>query len=454
MDIIVDPEELLVPFGLDLVLHAREERRVAIISGPNARDAKQRANDAETERLNTIAQSVADIPGLDTFLDATNDGDIPLDRALVIADSEVTAVGERYSDDIIPDVDFADLLNVHMDGENILYTPSGSSSSVYQSISSADEVVQVQHPRPSPKLSIPPVPTQAIRSLVQRPSMGTGTHRIAKLILHNLISYPQMMLHHNTLPPFIHPSVVSSDLDNPNLEPLTNCIALVHMIGSGIQASRKLFWKNVRMECERLCEEYQTLNKWELLAAMQALSIYIIIRLDEGETEYNNFDVLLLKAITAISKQLSCSDITKNEFVLHSNDLENSWNDWIFEESRRRLCVIYRVVNMLVYFEPAAMCGLRTDLVIAPLPARKQLWEAGDELLWKAESQRESGFQTVYGLAASGDLVQLGKDQLHSTNEVLLHKTVTARGSANWEEWCSGMDGLGGLVMLAASLAG
>ncbi|GMG01826.1 unnamed protein product [Aspergillus oryzae] len=304
--------------------------------------AQQRANDAETERLNTIAQSVADIPGLDTFLDATNDGDIPLDRALVIADSEVTAVGERYSDNIIPDVDFADLLNVHMDGENILYTPSGSSSSVYQSISSADEMVQVQHPRPSPKLSIPPVPTQAIRSLVQRPNMGTGTHRIAKLILHNLISYPQMMLRHNTLPPFIHPSVVSSDLDNPNLEPLTNCIALVHMI----------------------------------------------------------------------------------------------------------------VVNMLVYFEPAAMCGLRTDLVIAPLPARKQLWEAGDELLWKAESQRESGFQTVYGLAASGDLVQLGKDQLHSTNEVLLHKTVTARGSANWEEWCSGMDGLGGLVMLAASLAG
>lgn len=64
-----------------------------------------------------------------------------------------------------------------------------------------------------------------------------------------------MMLRHNTLPPFIHPSVVSSDLDNPNLEPLTNCIALVHMIGSGIQASRKLFWENVRMECERLCEE-------------------------------------------------------------------------------------------------------------------------------------------------------------------------------------------------------
>lgn len=30
---------------------------------------------------------------------------------------------------------------------------------------------------------------------------------------------------------------------------------------------------------------------------MQGLSIYILIRLDEGETDYNNFDTLLLKTI-------------------------------------------------------------------------------------------------------------------------------------------------------------
>lgn len=31
---------------------------------------------------------------------------------------------------------------------------------------------------------------------------------------------------------------------------------------------------------------------------MQALLIYVLIRLDEGATEYNNFDSLLLKAVT------------------------------------------------------------------------------------------------------------------------------------------------------------
>jgi hypothetical protein len=39
--------------------------------------------------------------------------------------------------------------------------------------------------------------------------------------------------------------------------------------------------------------QHLQLNKWELLAAMQALSIYIIIRLDEGQTEHNNFDSVM-----------------------------------------------------------------------------------------------------------------------------------------------------------------
>jgi hypothetical protein len=43
--------------------------------------------------------------------------------------------------------------------------------------------------------------------------------------------------------------------------------------------------------------QHLKLTKWELLAAMQALSIYIIIRLDEGETDYNSFDSLLFATV-------------------------------------------------------------------------------------------------------------------------------------------------------------
>jgi hypothetical protein len=111
---------------------------------------------------------------------------------------------------------------------------------------------------------------------------------------------------------------------------------------------------------------------------------------------------------------------------------------------------------MLVYFEPAALCDLPTTLILAPLPAKKQLWEAGDEFVWKAESEREPGAQTAFGLAANGELVKLDEGQLHCSDTMLLYKSLDARtpsvSAANWEEWCSGMDGFGGLVMLAASL--
>ena len=104
-------------------------------------------------------------------------------------------------------------------------------------------------------LSIPAQVTSNPRSLVQRPKFKPGGEGIATLILHTLKSYLRMMLQHNTLPPFIHPRTISPDFDQGNTEPLTNCISLVHMIGSKIKGSRKLFWKNVRLECERLLED-------------------------------------------------------------------------------------------------------------------------------------------------------------------------------------------------------
>ena len=39
------------------------------------------------------------------------------------------------------------------------------------------------------------------------------------------------------------------------------------------------------------------MDKWGLLAAMQALAIYVLIRLDEGETDDNNYDSLLLRRV-------------------------------------------------------------------------------------------------------------------------------------------------------------
>jgi hypothetical protein len=121
-----------------------------------------------------------------------------------------------------------------------------------------------------------------------------------------------------------------------------------------------------------------------------------------------------------------------------------------------RISIVYQIVNLLVYFEPAALCELPSDLILAPLPARKQLWEADNELVWKSEQGKEPAIPVAFGLAANGEVVKLSEEQPQYSNASLLHESldskVQSRDTASWEDWCSGMDGLGTLIMLAASL--
>ena len=113
-----------------------------------------------------------------------------------------------------------------------------------------------------PTYTIPQTPTWNVRSLDHRPRLETRVQRTAGLIIHTLKSYPRMMLQHNSLPPFIHQHVLRSHDGDDDQEPLVNCINLVHMISSGYQGSRKLFWKNVRLECEQIVEQASHSNKF------------------------------------------------------------------------------------------------------------------------------------------------------------------------------------------------
>jgi hypothetical protein len=150
------------------------------------------------------------------------------------------------------EVGFPDVLNASMDEPDL--SPD-SSSLTRPSTPLSNTSVWISHNLISPSLSIPRAPSYTARSLSLKPTIPAGAQRVANLIFHNLKSYPRMILRHNSLPPFIHPSLVAGEFQDINVELLTNAISLMQMIGNGIQGSRKLFWKNVRLECERLIEE-------------------------------------------------------------------------------------------------------------------------------------------------------------------------------------------------------
>ena len=194
----------------------------------------------------------ADSPGVENCREAGNAYDVILDDQLLTPGLESASLGGEYLDWDGPDLDLTDFLDLQTN--ETIASPSSRSSAARHSSPLTDQRGQVRAIF-SPNVSIPPVPSSTVRSLHERPKSRTGAQRIANLILHTLKSYPLMMLRNNILPPFIHPSFISFDFGNGPMEPLTNCISLMHMLGSGIQGSRKLFWKNVRLECERLYQD-------------------------------------------------------------------------------------------------------------------------------------------------------------------------------------------------------
>lgn len=110
---------------------------------------------------------------------------------------------------------------------------------------------------PAKSPSIPQMPSFSLRSFAQNPELQHGAQATALLLFRVLTSYPMMMRGEDSLPPFIHPYSLSHALatESKSMESLTTCVNLMQMVGTNMQGSRRLLWKNIRLECERLREE-------------------------------------------------------------------------------------------------------------------------------------------------------------------------------------------------------
>jgi hypothetical protein len=114
----------------------------------------------------------------------------------------------------------------------------------------------------------------------------------------------------------------------------------------------------------------------------------------------------------------------------------------------------FKTLGMLFSTEPAGSCVLPDGFLLAPLPARKQLWEAPNETQWMAQKSNDVRGDAVFGVKVGGQMVKLETygtilpvENVRGPEEV-----SESESNANWQEWCAGMDGLGALLMLAASL--
>jgi hypothetical protein len=212
-------------------------------------------NNAADEHPRSPPSLAAFSPWLEDRPEDHNHVDTILDNSLILSEPDIADIGGESLDWNDQDFDFEEFLNPQSNDEPMQDRSTTSSSTIQHLTPPIHQIDTSYLQRFSINCSLPAVPISAVRALIQRPRLETGARRISNLILHTMKSYALMMLRDGNLPPFIHPHLISSHADDDFMEPLANGISLVHMISTGLKGSRKLFWRNVRLECERLHAE-------------------------------------------------------------------------------------------------------------------------------------------------------------------------------------------------------
>ncbi|KAI1862819.1 uncharacterized protein JN550_009966 [Neoarthrinium moseri] len=263
---------------------------------------------------------------------------------------------------------------------------------------------------------------------------------LGSLMLRILRRYPFMLLRKETFPPFVNPLLYSGLETAEGLpeQALINAVSLVQMFKSRTESNKRFIWRLIRIEQERILSEHQSWDRWELLAAFQALLVYCLLRLLDPGVEDPDLDMALLRSVVASALSWS---VGGPDVIELPDDSTLAWKDWSFNESRRRTVLIFRIINIVVDISLAVSCRPMDGFVLLPLPGNETLWDAQEVELWRSEFKMYFEERTIYGVSESGCLIRLRQDA-----------GGIQSSTATWEEWSATVGDLGNLVMVAGSL--
>jgi hypothetical protein len=125
--------------------------------------------------------------------------------------------------------------------------------------------------------------------------------------LQNFKSYATALATKN-LPPFIHgtslPSPDPSSCQNPTcatqppLPTLEICKSIVSLYTTKTPATSSFVWRTITMEKDRFMNEYVNGDEWTVLSMLQAVTLYILLRIFDEDSFSAEFDRELTRAMT------------------------------------------------------------------------------------------------------------------------------------------------------------
>ncbi|OAT05839.1 regulatory subunit for Cdc7p protein kinase [Blastomyces gilchristii SLH14081] len=193
-------------------------------------------------------------------------------------------------------------------------------------------------------------------------------------------TWPRMMAKGTQLPPIIHPKQVS---DGIIPEPLTNCFALVKMWHGQPHGGASIVQQTVRREMQTIANSFQTLDETELVAALQALTIYTLMLLFPSNDQQTIplLEDKLVRQLRSIIQHVVSTGVVLQEEIERTRPF---WECWIAVTCKRRAALsLYTIYwgYSVYHCIPAFDCS---ELHHMPAPAPKYLWQATTNEQWES----------------------------------------------------------------------
>jgi hypothetical protein len=182
--------------------------------------------------------------------------------------------------------------------------------------------------------------------------------------------------------PFINPNVYNDAM--PSCLEDIYCICASYLSKS--PANESLIFCILSNKLSDLVSKHQYCSFEDELGSIQALIIYQIIRLFDGDIRQRGIAEMQFQLLDAWTMQLR----QRNELDLHPSVHSSPYRKWLFVESVRRTVLMSIFLRAIYYAIKDGFCDKVPDLSGLPLTVRGELWDVRSEVEWM---QATSGCQ-------------------------------------------------------------
>ncbi|KAI1120094.1 hypothetical protein F5Y10DRAFT_290317 [Nemania abortiva] len=273
------------------------------------------------------------------------------------------------------------------------------------------------------------------------------SRRNSMCILEVLRTYPIRMTSRETFPPFVHPcwGKRSPDAGLGKLpQPIASCMSVSQLFAARNPETLGFLWRAIEVEQKTFFENGYRYSTEELIAAIQALMIYFLMRaahdcFTDCEIEYQmlmTFEFLVLKF------QAQMGEHESRDFArIETANPNSSWEDWISAESRRRIACYWFLISHVIDLKIINKCQLLKSFQTLPVPSPQMLWEA------KSHSEWEEAFSTV------GPAEIWRFRTIKDLANAIQPEAARSASHAILDTWNSETDQMGFLLAMATSLS-